>query len=97
MVIVTLNIPYQPEALLGSQQAIDDQRAAIAAAQDELIAALTAGHVEVNTRMTLFPQLALTVDEPALRQLAASPLVAAVEENALSAPTSHHTNDRTSL
>lgn len=88
MVIVTLNVPYQPESQLGSQREIDAQRAAIAAAQDDLVASLTEGHVEVNTRMTLFPQIALTVDEPALRQLAASPLVAAIEENALSAPTS---------
>lgn len=87
MVIVTLNIPYQPEAQLGSQREIDAQRSAIADAQGELITSLTAGHVEVNTRMTLFPQIVLTVDEPALLQLAASPLVAAIQENALSAPT----------
>ncbi|HAX25448.1 MAG TPA: hypothetical protein PK593_07645 [Thermomicrobiales bacterium] len=97
MVIVTLNIPYRPEAELGSQREIDAQRAAIVAAQDQLIASLTAGHAEVNTRMTLFPQIVLTVDEPALRQLADSPLVTSVQENKLSAPTSRVTRDRTSV
>lgn len=88
MVIVTLNIPFQPESQLSGQAAIDAQRTAITVAQDELVASLTDGEVEVVTRMAMLPQIVLKLDEPGLRQLATSPLVLAVQENSLSAPTS---------
>jgi len=87
MVIVTLNVPFRPEAELNGQAAIEEQRAAIAKAQDDLVASLTEGHIDVVTRLSLLPQIVLNVDEPALRQLVSSPLVLAVQENSLSAPT----------
>ena len=87
MVIVTLNVPFRPEAELNGQAAIEEQRAAIAKAQDDLVASLTEGHTDVVTRLSLLPQIVLNVDEPALRQLVSSPLVLAVQENSLSAPT----------
>jgi hypothetical protein len=85
-VIVTLNIPYRPEAELGSPAEAGAQRTAIAAAQDELAASVPGA--TVTTRMTVFPQIVLSVDEATLRQLATSPLVLAIDDNSLSAPTS---------
>lgn len=85
-VIVTLDIPYRPEAELAGPAEVEAQRTAIAAAQDELAASVP--NATVTTRMTLFPQIVLTVDEEALRQLATSPLVRSVDENTLDAPTS---------
>jgi hypothetical protein len=85
-VIVTLDVPYRPEANLASPAEIAAQRTAIAAAQDELAASVP--DATVTTRMTLFPQIVLSVNENGLRQLAASPLVLAIDENSLSAPTS---------
>jgi hypothetical protein len=84
-VIVTLDIPYRPEAELAGPAEVAAQRAAIAAAQDELAASVPSA--SVTTRMTLFPQLVMSVDEDGLRQLAVSPLVFAIDENSLSAPT----------
>jgi hypothetical protein len=86
-VIVTLDIPYEPEALLKTQAEIDEQRAAIASAQDELVASLADFNAVENTRYTIFPQIALTVDEKALQELARSPLVADVQENRAHPPT----------
>ncbi len=85
-VIVTLDIPYRPEAELASPAEVAAQRTAISATQDELAASVP--DATVTTRMTLFPQIVLSVDEDGLRQLAASPLVLAIDENSLSAPTS---------
>jgi hypothetical protein len=85
-VIVTLNIPYRPEAELASPAEAGAQRTAIAAAQDELAASVPGA--TVTTRMTVFPQIVLSVDEATLRQLATSPLVLAIDENSLAAPTS---------
>jgi hypothetical protein len=85
-VIVTLDIPYRPEAELASPAGVESQRTAIAAAQDELAASVSGA--TVTTRMTVFPQIVLSVDEATLRQLANSPLVLAIDENSLSAPTS---------
>jgi hypothetical protein len=85
-VIVTLNIPYRPEAELASPTEAGAQRTAIAAAQDELAESVPGA--TVTTRMSVFPQIVLSVDEATLRQLATSPLVLAIDENSLSAPTS---------
>ena len=85
-VIVTLNIPYRPEAELASPTEAGAQRTAIAAAQDEIVASVPGA--TVTTRMTVLPQIVFSVDEATLRQLATSPLVLAIDENSLSAPTS---------
>lgn len=91
MVIVTLSVPFQPESQLSGQAAIDAQRVAIANAQDELVASLSGGQVEVVTRMNVLPQMVLIVDESALQQLASSPLVLAVQENTQDSPTGWRT------
>jgi hypothetical protein len=83
-VIVTLGVPYTHEPLLTLAEA-EQQRAAITAAQDQLAASVP--NATVTARMTSFPQIVFSVDEDALRQLAASPLVLAIEENKLSGPT----------
>jgi hypothetical protein len=86
LVIATLAISYRPEAEL-TQAEVTTQRAAIASAQDALIASIDDGNLTVMTRMTLFPQIVLLVDEVALQRLASSPLVSAIQENAPEAPT----------
>lgn len=85
-VIVTLDIPYRPEAELAGPSLVEAQRTAIATAQDELTESIP--NATVTTRMTLFPQLVISVDEDGLRQLAASPLVQSIDENRPGAPTS---------
>jgi len=84
LVVVELALPYRPEAELG-REAIAAQRAAIAGAQDALLAEL-GEHGEVAGRPERLPQLALRVDEEGLRTLARSRLVRDVEANAPEPP-----------
>jgi|GEM_PF-3954269 len=84
-IIVTLAVPYHPEAELAGPKEVAAQRTAIATAQDGLVASVP--NATVTTRMTLFPQIVLDVDETTLHRLATSPLVLAIDANSPSAPT----------
>lgn len=86
-VIVTLDIPYTPEGHLSDQQAIEEQRTHIAAAQDELMESLEGFNAEETTRYERLRQIVITVDRAALKELGRSPLVDSIAENTLDAPT----------
>jgi hypothetical protein len=77
LVVVELAVPYEPEAGLSPEER-EAQRAAIAQAQDALLAEL-GGHAELAGRPERLPQLALRVDREGLRLLEASPSVRRVE------------------
>jgi hypothetical protein len=85
LVIVDLAIPFTPEANL-SPEAVGRQRQAIARAQDDLLRALSGHSVTTSARYDRLPQIALRVDEPALRILIASPLVRRIQANVPVAP-----------
>lgn len=80
-VIVTLAIAYTPEGKLSGPDDVRRQRAEIASAQQRLIEELKPVHAKVNTQYERTPQLALEVDEAALRRLFASQLVASVQQD----------------
>lgn len=80
-VIVTLSIPWRPEGELPDQDAVQRQRAEIETAQRRLLDELKPFKVELDRQYERLPQLALTVDEAAVRHLATSPLVKSVHEN----------------
>jgi hypothetical protein len=86
LVIVDLAIPYRPEAELGSPEAIRRQRAEIAAAQEALLASLEGHEVTVSARYEFVPQIALGVDEAALRILIASDLASDIQLNEAEPP-----------
>lgn len=81
LVIVELAIPYRPEAELDDPEAVQKQRADIARAQDELLASLEGNDVTVAARYERLPQIALGVDEAALRVLLGSHLVEGIQLN----------------
>lgn len=86
-VIVTLAIPsYRPEGELPDQDAVQRQHAEIEAAQSRLLDELKPFKVELIEQYERLPQLALNVDEAAMRHLVTSPLVASVHENKAEAP-----------
>ena len=88
-VILSLTVPYTPEADLPDADAVRRQRSAIADAQRRVLDELARYRVDVNARYERYPRLAVSVDEAALRHLLASPLVTAVQQD-----TPVSTNDR---
>lgn len=87
-VIVTLAIPYRPEGELPNDDAVQRQRAEIETAQRRLLDELRPFKAQSVTQYRRLPQLALIVDEAAMRHLATSPLVASVQEDRADAPAS---------
>lgn len=87
-VIVTLDIRFTPEGELEDQDEVDDQRARIEQAQNELMESLKDFNAEEDIRYARLRQMVLTVDHDALLELTQSPLVASVQENVLDEPTS---------
>jgi hypothetical protein len=79
-VIVTLSVPVTPEGNMPSQQAANHQRQSVVEAQDALLTDLKPFAVRVLARFN-GPQLALLVDDDALRYLRSSPRVASVQED----------------
>jgi hypothetical protein len=80
-VIVTLAGSFVPEGRLVDESARQDQRRAIRAAQDAVLAELPSSGVQTVLRYAYTPQLALTVDAAALERLQRSQRVAAVQED----------------
>jgi hypothetical protein len=80
-VIVTLAGTFVPEGELPDESARQDQRRAIRAAQDAVLAELPSSGVPAVRRFAYTPQLALTVDAAALERLLRSQRVAAVQED----------------
>ena len=83
-VIVTLAITWRPEGELPNQDAVQRQHAEIEAAQRRLLDELKPFNAQLVEQYRRLPQLALTVDEAAMRHLATSPLVQSVQEDRLS-------------
>jgi hypothetical protein len=79
--IVTLAGSFVPEGELADESARQDQRRAIRAAQDAVLAELPSSGVKAVLRYAYTPQLALTVDAAALERLLRSQRVAAVQED----------------
>ena len=86
-VIVGLKLPagFKPEGTL-PPQAAESQRAAIATARRALLASLVGYGVKTSAVYQTVPYLALRVDATALKILGSSPLVAAIQEDAIERP-----------
>lgn len=80
-VIVGLDVPFQPEGELPDPQAVESQRQAIAAAQDRLLQRMAGLNVHNVTTYEFIPSVAMTVDEPALRDLIANPEVRSIQQD----------------
>lgn len=81
LVIVTLNIAWQPEGELPNEEAIKKQRAAVVQVQDDLLDELPSFKVRVYARWEPVPSIGLVVDEGALRYLVSSPKVKSIQED----------------
>lgn len=84
-VIVRLGVPAVAEDSLRDANAVAVQRAAIGAAQEATLEALS-GHAEAPTRFATLPAFAVTTDADGLARLAASPTVVAIEPDRLLDP-----------
>lgn len=84
-VIVDLAVQWQPEGELAPTE-VDEQRARIAQAQEELLRDLGT-HGELRRRYETTPQLAVTVDEQGYAILQAHRLVERVHDDRADAPT----------
>jgi hypothetical protein len=82
LVVLKLTQPYVPEGQLPDRAAIDRQRADIAAVRESLLASLSSAKTTEYRRLDPTPVVALKVDAAAMRLLAASSLVAAIQEDA---------------
>lgn len=82
-VIVGLDIPFQPESELPGVQAVQEQQAAIAQAQQALRARLAAFALESVEEFRSIPYMALVVDEATLLALAHDPAVRSIKQDHL--------------
>jgi len=82
LVVLKLPQPYVPEGQLPDGAAIDRQRAAIGEARKSLLASLGSAKATEHRRLDPTPVIGLKVDAAAMRLLAASPLVGAIQEDA---------------
>lgn len=80
-VLVSLDIPVQPEGRLRGLAQAQQQRALIADAQRALTRQLDPSHSQLLRRFKFVPVIALRVDEAGLAELAANPLVIHVQED----------------
>jgi len=87
LVIVTLNLPWQPEGELPNEEAREKQRAAVVQAQDDLLSKLSSFKVSTYARWESIPSMAVVVDEEALRYLIFSPKVKSIQEDEPVPPT----------
>ena len=82
LVALKLPQPYVPEGQLPDKAAIDRQRGTIATTRKSLLASLSSTNASEYRRLDPVPVVALKVDAAAMRLLAASPLVDAIQEDA---------------
>jgi len=80
-VLVSLQVPVQPEGKLRSLAQATQQRQRIADAQQMLSRQLSTSHTRVVRRFKFVPVMAMVVDEAGLAALAASPMVAHIQED----------------
>ena len=85
-VIVGVQTTFVPEGRLAGALAVADQRAAIAAALDDVMGRAAAAGVAVGTRFDYIPFFMATATRDGLEALARMPGVSSIEENALDAP-----------
>jgi hypothetical protein len=81
LVALKLPQPYVPEGQLPDRAAIDRQRAAIAAARESLLVSLSSANATEYRRLDPTSVIALKVDAAAMRLLAASLRVDAIQED----------------
>jgi subtilisin family serine protease len=86
-IMVELGAAFQAEGELSSAQEVSSQRAAIAAGQDQLLAALSGHRVSHIKRFKYVPYLAMTVDGAGLGELLNNPTVVHIHKDELVPPT----------
>jgi len=86
-VIVELNVPWRPEADLGSDEAVAEQRAAIAEAQEQVINLLEGTEFRVVRLFDMTPQMAIAVTGEGIFRLNTSDLVSGVSVDVPEPPT----------
>jgi len=80
-VLVTLQVPVQPEGRLRTQVQAQQQRRRIAEAQRALSREIDPAHARVLRQSRLMPVMLVEVDQAGLAELAANPLIAHVQED----------------
>ncbi|MCB0047338.1 MAG: S8 family serine peptidase, partial [Caldilineaceae bacterium] len=86
-VIVRLTTGFMPEGALGSPQAVNEQRSAIARSQDFLLSNLSGLGVTGVKRFHSMPYVAMTVNAAAMDALQRSPFATSVMEDVAEEPT----------
>ncbi len=84
---LALPVPFIAEAPTSSPQTVLEQRAAIAAATENVLDALEGLEAQAGNAFTTIPYLSLRVDAKALQTLASLPQVASIQEDVPAAPT----------
>ena len=80
-VLVSLQVPMQPEGRLRSLAQVTQQRQRIANALQTLSRQVTPAHAQVLRKFKFVPVMAMEVDEAGLAELAANPMVAHIQED----------------
>ncbi|MBZ5534757.1 MAG: S8 family serine peptidase [Acidobacteriia bacterium] len=80
-IIVGLRAPFEPEGNLGVEKRIQDQRQAIADAQEKLLNELAGYNIDSIKRFKYIPYMAFVADAAALRNLLTSGEVMSIEED----------------
>lgn len=82
-VIIGLNMAFSPEAALSGTQSVDQQRSAIAQAQEDLLANLAVYNVTVVQEYSYIPFIALNVDAAGMSFLKNIANITSIEEDTL--------------
>lgn len=85
-IIAGFDLPVKSAGSMGIAEA-QQQQAQIAAARSQVLDVLQGLNFRQNRQFRHLPFVALTVDDETLRRLAASPLVASIEEDRIEKPT----------
>lgn len=86
-IIVGVKANHQPEGELASLQAVEEQRAAIAQAQQSFLEHLASYNPDTVKRFETIPFLALEVDQAMLERIRDFEEIVSIEEDALMKPT----------
>jgi hypothetical protein len=85
-IVARLDMPFVPDSLLSTQEAID-QQIQISRMQDQVCAALSKYNVMGIKRFKYTPYIAMEVDSTTLSALISNPLVLSLEEDVPVPPT----------
>jgi len=81
MVIVRLNVPFQPEGSIWREEGINAQRKAIEMAHESVLETLSGLNVSNIKRYSYVPYIALQVDSSALEAMRSNPNIASIIED----------------